>query len=127
MYALVTGKGGAKLKESPPDPEVPAAEAPKGAITIGGNQIRINPGAGGTGTATVTSAQNGTIKMAVGTGGQMRMEMSKVTMPAFAEMITRFVDRPVVDMTELKGNFQVALDLSPDRQQFWPPRSGGQG
>jgi len=29
-----------------------------------------------------------------------------------SEMLTPFVDRPVVDMTELKGNYQVALDLS---------------
>jgi uncharacterized protein (TIGR03435 family) len=29
-----------------------------------------------------------------------------------SEALSRFVDRPVVDMTELKGNFQVALEIS---------------
>jgi len=32
-------------------------------------------------------------------------------MAAFAELLTRFVDRPVLDMTEMKGSYQVALDL----------------
>jgi len=40
------------------------------------------------------------------------MEFGKMSMPNLAEMLSRFVDRPVVDMTELKGNYQVALALS---------------
>jgi uncharacterized protein (TIGR03435 family) len=111
VYALIVGKGGSKLKESPEIKAAPA-EPPKGAITMGTgtSQVSITPGSGGG--ATVTSPQNGTTKMTMGQGGQMRMEIERVTMPAFAEMITRFVDRPVVDMTELKGNYQVGLDLS---------------
>jgi uncharacterized protein (TIGR03435 family) len=42
----------------------------------------------------------------------MRMEFSKMTMAGLVEMLTRFTDRPVLDMTELKGTYQVALDLS---------------
>jgi uncharacterized protein (TIGR03435 family) len=70
--------------------------------------VQVNAGPGG---ATVTSAQ-GTMKMSMGPNGQMRMEMSKMAMPAFVDLITRLVDRPVVDMTGLKGNYQVALELS---------------
>jgi uncharacterized protein (TIGR03435 family) len=112
VYALVVSKGGHKLKESPPDPDVPATDAP-GGITLGAgsNQIRVTPGRGG---ATMTSAQTGTVRVAPGPDGQMRMEMSKMTMAAFAEMLTPLVDRPVIDMTDLKGNFQVSLDLSMD-------------
>jgi uncharacterized protein (TIGR03435 family) len=33
-------------------------------------------------------------------------------MEAFAEMLTGFLDRPVVDMTGLKGNYKVGLDIS---------------
>jgi uncharacterized protein (TIGR03435 family) len=110
VYALVVGKGPLKLKEAAPDPETPP-EAAKGAIVMGtgNNQVQINANNGG---ATVTSAQGGTTKMAMSPTGQMRMEMSKVTMPAFVDMLSRLVDRPVVDMTELKGNYQLALDLS---------------
>ena len=117
VYALVVAKGGHKLKESPPDPEIPAtADEPaatrpaKGTISLGnGTQVRVDNAGGG---ATVTSPQNGTMKMSMSPDGQMRMEYSKVAMAQFADMLTRFVDRPVVDMTELKGNYQVAMDLA---------------
>ncbi len=42
----------------------------------------------------------------------MHLEMEKITMAKLAEALSRFVDRPVVDKTELKGNYQVALDLT---------------
>jgi uncharacterized protein (TIGR03435 family) len=48
----------------------------------------------------------------------LHMEASKVTMSGFADMLTQFSNmggpgsRPVVDMTGLKGNYQVALDFS---------------
>jgi uncharacterized protein (TIGR03435 family) len=41
----------------------------------------------------------------------MRFEMSIMTMPALAEMLAPFVDRPVIDGTRLKGTYQVTLDL----------------
>jgi uncharacterized protein (TIGR03435 family) len=46
--------------------------------------------------------------------GTMRMEASKMSMPVLVEALSRFVDRPVVDMTDLKGNYQVALELTID-------------
>ena len=64
--------------------------------------------------ATIFSGQDRTTKVMPGPDGQMRLEMNKMTMPAFAEMLTRLVDRPVIDMTELKGNYQIVLDLSMD-------------
>jgi uncharacterized protein (TIGR03435 family) len=113
VYALVAGKGELKLKEPPADSDTPPADGAPGGIPFGaaGNQIRVNAGRGG---ATVLSPQAGTTRISPGPDGTMRMEMSKVAMPAFAEMLTRLLDRPVVDMTELKGNYQVALDLSLD-------------
>jgi uncharacterized protein (TIGR03435 family) len=117
IYALVVGKGGSKLKESPPDeppaPEGGAAAAGKGGTVIEttGGSMRVNQNADGRG-ATVTTPGAGTVKMAMGPDGTMHMEASKVSMPQFAEMLTRFVDKPVEDETALKGNYQVALDLS---------------
>lgn len=113
VYALVVGKGGSKLKDSLPDTDLPTGDLPKGTITLGAgdNQVRVNNRPGG---ATVTSAQNGTTKISVQPGGQMRMEVSKMTMAAFAQALTPFVDRPVVDMTDLNGNYQVSLDFAMD-------------
>ena len=33
-------------------------------------------------------------------------------MPTLTEELNQFLDRPVIDKTELKGNYQIALDLS---------------
>ena len=54
----------------------------------------------------------GTVRFAPGADGAMRLEASKMTMPALAETLSRFVDRPIIDMTELKGNYQVTLQLA---------------
>jgi uncharacterized protein (TIGR03435 family) len=118
MYALMVGKGGPKLKESPPDPVAPPEGTPpppaaKGEQVIATNNgtVRINQNGDGRG-ATITTPGEGTVKTSMGGDGNMHLEMSKVDMPKFADMISRFVDRPVVDQTGLKGNFQVSLDLS---------------
>lgn len=115
VYALIAGKNGPKLKDAPPDPETGPDGAPpgKGGLTVdtpGRGPVRINPDRDGKG-AIVSSASGGTTKMSVGSDGNMRMEMSKIAMPAFADMVTRFVDRPVIDETGLKGNYQVTLEL----------------
>jgi uncharacterized protein (TIGR03435 family) len=113
-YALVVAKGGPKLKDSLPDVDAPPPDEAKakadGGITIGtpDGQMRVNRTGGG---MSVTGGPGGPMKMTMGPAG-MHMEAAKMTMTAFAEMLTPFVDRPVVDMTELKGTYQVALDLS---------------
>jgi uncharacterized protein (TIGR03435 family) len=109
VYALVVGKGGPKLKESPPDEETPAKE--DGGVSIGTEKgpVRMTTDSKG---VVVRSAATGTTRMTMGANGMMRMEASKLTMEGMAEMLSRFVDKPVVDMTELKGNYQVALDIS---------------
>ncbi len=117
MYALIVGKGGPKLKESPPDPVVaadtPAAPAPAGATTIATNSgtVSIKQSGDGRG-ATISTPGEGMVKTAMGADGNMHLEMSKMDMPKFAEMISRFVDRPVIDQTGLRGNYQVVLELS---------------
>lgn len=39
------------------------------------------------------------------------MEISRMTMASLADMLTPFVDRPVIDGTSLKAPYQVSLDL----------------
>jgi uncharacterized protein (TIGR03435 family) len=108
IYALVVAKGGHKLKESPPDTELPAEPRP-GAIALpnGGGQVKVDRN----GSATINAGERGNIKMGMTPEGKMHMEFSKATMEIFAQQLTPLVDHPVFDLTELKGNFQVALDL----------------
>ena len=63
--------------------------------------------------AVVKGGPMGQMKMSM-VDGKMHMEAAKMSMAMLCEFATRFVDRPVVDMTELKGNYQVSLDLSMD-------------
>lgn len=57
------------------------------------------------------------MKVSMGEGGRMRMEFARLGMPALADMLSRFADKPVLDMTDLKGNYQVTLDLSMDEMR----------
>jgi uncharacterized protein (TIGR03435 family) len=114
VYALIVGKGGPKLKDAAPEPVVdPEAPLPAGVTKMStpDGDVTIKQNSGGMG-ATVTSAKTGTVKMSMGQDGLMHMESSKMSMTTLSESITQFLDKPVVDMTELKGNYQINLNLS---------------
>jgi uncharacterized protein (TIGR03435 family) len=119
VYALVVGKGGSKLKESPPDDPATASAsggAADGAITIGsgGGQVHVNGNPASNGGMVVQGGPTGPMRMAMGPNGTMRMESAKMTLATFAELLSRFVGAPVQDMTDLKGNYQIGIDLSMD-------------
>ena len=101
-YALVVAKGGPKVKESAPDPNAPAAG--------GTGAIQYDAGIDNKGVVTSTGP-NGTIRQTTGPNG-MHLDIQTMTMPVLAEYLARFTERPVTDMTELKGNYDFVLDLS---------------
>jgi uncharacterized protein (TIGR03435 family) len=105
VYALVVGKSGPKLKESAPDADAPAE------TNDANPQVRVS-GRGENTQVSISGGQIGTAHMSMGPGGTMHLEAPKMNMAAFADTLSRFFDRPVVDLTELKGTYQVALDLS---------------
>jgi uncharacterized protein (TIGR03435 family) len=98
VYVLGVSKGGAKLTESKPDPSAPA---PSDTVTIAGG------------------GNNSTIGLDLGGGKSFTMENNQIqirrmTMLDVAEVLTRFVDRPVVDQTGLTKIYDVSLELTPD-------------
>ncbi len=136
VYALVVGKGGLKMKASVPEPA--AADAPAGGpTTIGGfgffpppggpppgggpgpgrgpGDGPGGPGGPGGGSTSFVSPQNGTIKISgAPQEGRIHLEVSKLSMAAFADLLTGMTDRPVLDMTGLTGDYQVVIDASPE-------------
>ena len=86
IYALVVGKNGAKLKKSS-DGDASALVAPDG------SRVAAPKGA----------------MMADSTG---RIQANGVTMANFSDMLSRMLDRPVVDMTGIEGNYDLTLEIA---------------
>ena len=108
-YALVVGKNGVKMKEAPPDADKPAPagdDAKNGDTGAPRPNIRTD-GRGGT---TISGGPNGTTRITTG-DGVIHIESSKMIMAQLVVQLTQFMDHPVFDMTNLKGNWQVAMDI----------------
>jgi uncharacterized protein (TIGR03435 family) len=100
VYALLPGKGPLKLKESPPDPDADKDE-PKGTVNV----------------AASGSAAGVSVNLGHGSSWSFvpnRFEAKKLTMEQFAANLERFADRPIVDMTGLKGQYNLAFDVNPE-------------
>ena len=106
VYALAIGKEGSKLKESTP------ATAADGTIAA---QAAAPPAAAGARTRSTMSvdAPTGSTRMSVRANG-LHVDMMNMTMASLIDWLSRFTDRPVVDTTELKGRYDLELDLSRD-------------
>jgi uncharacterized protein (TIGR03435 family) len=102
VYALLPGKGPLKLKERPPDSDADAdKDEPKGTVNVAASGsaagVSVNLGRG----SSWSFAPN-------------RFEAKKLTMEQFAANLERFADRPIVDMTGLKGQYDLAFDVDPE-------------
>lgn len=100
-YALVMGKGGLKMQESPPD----AAQAGQDS-----GQRGINVAASGEAAGATVSYGNGSFF----TFANNRLEGHKLSAALLADVLARMTDRPVIDRTDLKGNYDFVLELSPE-------------
>jgi len=54
-----------------------------------------------------------TLKSTAGSG-KAKIEATKTSMPKFADSLARFLDRPVVDNTQLKGEYDLKLEWAQD-------------
>jgi uncharacterized protein (TIGR03435 family) len=117
VYALVVAKGGAKVKPAEPDAEPPAPppadpDAPPPSSTIvplGGSQTRVTEDPKGRG-GTVSNPLLGTVRASESSGG-LRLEAPNTTFEGLAQLLTELMRQPVIDLTELKGRYQVTLDM----------------
>jgi uncharacterized protein (TIGR03435 family) len=100
VYALLIGKGPLKVKESPPDPDA-VKDEPKGTVNVA---------AGG-------SAAGVSVNLGHGSSWSFvpnHFEAKKLTMEQFAANLERFADRPIVDTTGLKGQYDLGFDVNPE-------------
>jgi uncharacterized protein (TIGR03435 family) len=109
IYALIVGQSGSKLVESPPDPPRDDSNARATPAPGPGPSGLLRRGARGT--FTIAGGGTGPMRMSMNQDG-LHLEADRVSMQTLADTITRLVDRPVVDMTGLAGNYKIALDLA---------------
>ncbi len=124
VYALTVAKAGLKIKEAEEEPSAtaPNAGAAKATEKEDGKKEETSPNTpAGEMTLNMKRESSG-VSMDMGKAGKMqvimtgenpfvRWEMPKMSMSDFAEVLSQFTDRQVVDLTELKGNYKVVLEL----------------
>jgi uncharacterized protein (TIGR03435 family) len=98
VYVLEVAKGGLKMQESGADPDAANADA-KAPVNITGS---------GTSQGVSVNLSRGSSY----TFSNNKFEAKRLTMPALAGSLERFMDRPIVDMTDLKGSYDFALDVT---------------
>jgi len=102
VYELTVAKGGPKLKEV--DPAAPPAlpPAPPGTPPPPGSAGAAPRGPG----------------MRIMMGTTSRRMTGSTTLTRMCEMLSNFLDRPVVDLTELKGTYEIDLAWTPDENEM---------
>jgi uncharacterized protein (TIGR03435 family) len=100
-YALVVAKGGPKLKESPKEDPDAAKDAPPPAPQVGKDGRPQLP-RGGRG-----------MMVMMGSKG-LHAEAARSTTTQLADFLSNQLGRPVVDETGLTGQYDYALDFSPE-------------
>jgi len=100
VYAMLIGKPPLRLKENIVDPSAPPPKAVEVSGTGGAQGISVNLG-------------NGSSYSFMGG----KMTAKKVTAPTIASVLERFTDRPVMDLTELKGTYDLEFTVSPEETQ----------
>ncbi len=120
VLALVVAKGGPKLKESAekPAPLDENAALRPGETKMEGPDGPIRMSIGKNGTASVDMGAKGKMSYRVDPATQsMRLDGSMITMSGLADMLTQLSQmggtgsRQIVDLTGLKGYYQVAIDF----------------
>jgi uncharacterized protein (TIGR03435 family) len=118
VLALVANNGVLKLKPASPAPganspataaapnEPPAAAA----VPLGGRQVRLTEDSKGRG-GTLSGSRTGTVHMAMGTDGTMRVDAPNMSFEGLSDLLTQLLRQPVVDMTGKKGRYQIALEI----------------
>lgn len=98
VYALVAARNGTKLTESA---KAPGADSAEDTVTVVAN--------GNSSSSTVDGGNGESFSM-----GNNRLEGRKFSLDEWAEILSSFSDRPLVNLTGLKGVYDFSLKFSPD-------------
>ena len=99
VYALEVTSAGLKVPQATPDGDAFARRNGALSLAAGGSEAGVSIDLG-----------DGSFFQL----GASAVETKNLSMTTLANMLTRFVDRQVVDMTNLKGGYDLKLDLTPE-------------
>ena len=138
-FVLTVGKKGPKMKQSEEEP-AKKDDAPEP------DEPLPPPGMGRGGRGNMTLGKDGFPEMPAGRRagpsffimqGKAKLTAERMTMAEFVDQIERFLNRPVVDQTELTGKYDFVLYFAPDMSAVMgvrggpgvppPPGGGGRG
>jgi uncharacterized protein (TIGR03435 family) len=120
VLGLVVAKGGPKLKESPGDAPAIDPDAPlkAGEMKVDGPDGPMRVMRNKDGSTTINMGAKGVMTQRMDMQAKtLNLESSKLTMDGFADQLTNVMQmggggRQVVNMTDLKGDYQVAVEIS---------------
>jgi uncharacterized protein (TIGR03435 family) len=107
VYALVMGKTPLKLKEVPAGPADDGPAATNVIASGSANGVSVDMGHG----SSYTFANS-------------KLEGKKLNMDAVASTLELYLDRPVLNLTDLKGNYDLTLTVTPEDYQAMLIRAG---
>jgi len=116
VYTLSVGKGGSKLKEVDPATLPPPPSGPPGSLPLppppppppgSGGQLSL-PGGRGPMPAGA---------MGITIGPNSRHLRGNATVTRLCTMLSNLTDRPVIDLTDLKGTYEFDLSWTPDANE----------
>jgi uncharacterized protein (TIGR03435 family) len=108
-YSLVVDKGGPKLKAADKPPEHGTIETdPSGSLAVAPNAMGHPVTLGGSHIAALVS------------GGLMSILANSQPVSALAEILGKFMDGPVVDLTGLTGKYDFTLSFTPPAGMLLP-------
>jgi uncharacterized protein (TIGR03435 family) len=102
VYALIIGKPPLKIQESAPDPAAPVASKGTSNVTASGSAAGVSVDLGH---GSYYTFNNG------------KFEIKKVDMDMLARQLERYVDRPILDMTDLKGKYDLTIVVTSEDYQ----------
>ena len=103
VYAMTLGKGGLKAKETAPDEAAAAGDAPKSSLDVKA-------------TASTAGVYGDLGNGSYFTFADNHLIMHKLAMWRVADLLSNFMDKPVIDMTGLGGatNYDLSLEITAD-------------
>ena len=116
VYALVVAKGGLKVKEAAPEVVTQDADAPPSLDGFYGNiQSRTIPSVDGkTSVTMISNPRMGTVRQTDHLDGVQRWEAAGISIEGLADLLDNVapLSSPILDMTGLKGRYQLVLEVS---------------